>query len=188
MIIPVGSAHVIHVFEGEALPNGAATTYGIRLLGGVFGVDYAAALHDAFADAFMPSLSSRTVLRRTLVKEGPSATGPTFEHGEDRAGGDLAGVATPQVAFLLRKRTAMGGRMNRGRMFLPGVPEGAVDGAGVVVPEMITDLQTACDAFLAAIDTLEGEMVILHSASSDPTSVISLQADSRVATQRRRLR
>lgn len=188
MIIPVGSAHVIHVFEGDTLPNGAATTYGIRLLGGVFGVDYAAALHDAFADAFMPLLCDGTVLRRTLVKEGPSATGPTFEYAEDRPGAVTGSPATPQVAFLLRKRTAMGGRMNRGRMFLPGVPEFSVNGAGVVIPSEIAALQTASNALLAAIDTLQGEMVILHSASSDPTSVISLQADSRVATQRRRLR
>ena len=95
---------------------------------------------------------------------------------------------TPQVAYLVKKLTALGGRRNRGRFYLPGVVESKVDGAGNVLGAFQTTIQTSMDDFMTDTGAADIGVVILHSDGGTPTDVTSLQVEPKVATQRRRLK
>lgn len=108
-------------------------------------------------------------------------------------GTNTSDFTTQNVALLVQKRSDFGGRRNRGRMFMPGVPESAVNEIGELTSTYRNAVQGLLDDWLenlqagGALNT--SNMVILHSsAPSTPTVVTSLTCDSRVATQRRRLR
>jgi hypothetical protein len=96
-------------------------------------------------------------------------------------------------AVLVNKRTALGGRKNRGRWFLPWfITESEVDEIGIITPASVASLQTALNACLVAFQAapIDG-LVILHDSESppphDPTPVVQLQASSLIGSQRRRL-
>jgi hypothetical protein len=107
--------------------------------------------------------------------------------------GALGGSANPQnVATLVRKNTGLGGRRNRGRMFLPGIPEAFTADNGIIAPANVTTLQTAVNLLhsgaLFAASNVDA-MVLLHSTPpTTPTVINSLDVQNLVATQRRRLR
>jgi hypothetical protein len=109
------------------------------------------------------------------------------------------GGAVPQnTAVLVRKLSALGGRRNRGRFFVPGAIETTIEPHGVMATGNIASWQTAADAFLAAVNGAGGvgNMVILHSTEAlpappghpEPTDVTALKVLELCATQRRRLR
>lgn len=96
-------------------------------------------------------------------------------------------------ALLLQKRSEVGGRRNRGRMYIPGVPETACNEVGVLTTTYTNAVKGLCDTFAAEYqDPAEfntSAMVILHSTGDPtPTEVTLLTVDERIATQRRRLR
>lgn len=105
------------------------------------------------------------------------------------------------VAVLVKKQSGLGGRKNRGRMYVPwAANELAVTDVGEITGATYTALQAAADGWLDDIQTGSGaltpvsEMVILHSEAAvtaglpAPTPVVALVVDTFVATQRRRLR
>lgn len=192
MTIPVGFAQATHFFTGNPVPLGAAITYGVDL-GGASPTPESVAedLHGALATTVMGRLPQSLFLQSTLVKFGPDATGPsgTFSTA---VGGSLAGdVAPPNVTWLVRKNTALGGRAGRGRLYLPGVPEELIDNGGVISATDVTAMQTEWDDFLIAVGAANLNMVVLHQPGSPlitPTPITSLQVEGRVATQRTRLR
>lgn len=109
--------------------------------------------------------------------------------------GAASGTYLPQnTAVLVQKRSALGGRKNRGRMYVPFcASEGSVDNVGNIDSTDLGVLQGLADDFLASLlDADPGPalpMVILHSVSSEtPTTVTELRVDPVIATQRRRLR
>lgn len=104
-------------------------------------------------------------------------------------------------AVLIKKNTGLGGRRNRGRMFVPGLAgEASVSNLGVVVESTRLIWQGVADAFLAALEATNGGIVpsqpmqVLHTpdpitgVAPAPTPVSSLTVASTIATQRRRLR
>lgn len=106
--------------------------------------------------------------------------------------GDQTQVALPQnVAMLVRKITATGGRRGRGRMFIPGVPINVINGSGsltgtypATAESVFNDIQTTLEG-LADVETL----VLFHdTAPFTPTPITDLIVQSKLATQRRRLR
>lgn len=104
-------------------------------------------------------------------------------------GGGADPMAPPQVSYLLKKGSGFAGRANRGRIFLPGVEETAVDPGGALTSGAISALQGAANQFLSDLGSLGQEMVILHeNPALTPRVVTSLIVDGRVATQRGRLR
>lgn len=187
LVIPATHCHVQHRFTGTALPFGAATTYG-AVKGAVAPVADAQFFHEAFDQYLMDYLSSGLTLIETLVKWGPNDTGPFAVWGAAVPGRASATTITPNVAYLINKSTALGGKANRGRMYLPGAPEQDLNpdgtlGAGVaaaVNPDLML-----WHADLAGNGT---EMVVLHNGPSAPTPVTFLNLNPRAATQRRRLR
>lgn len=188
MIIPPGYAHIQHFFGGSAAPNGAAVTYGIGGFGFADPESAAVQMHLTFGLTIMPHLALDLQLQETRAKFGPNSTGPFGLHTENISGGVSGGTFPPQVAFLVEKRTAAGGRSGRGRLYLPGIIETLADNGGNIALAVLTGWEGILDDWLADIEAVSTGMFLLHTASSDPTKVTKLSLDPKVATQRRRLR
>lgn len=188
MYIPVGYAHVVHEFTGLAAPLGAAVTYGVAPNGGSFDPTDAQLLHGFFGTHIMPQLDGGLTLSNTIMKYGPNDTGPQVLASGNVNGGVTGEASVPHTAYLIRKQTALGGRANRGRIYLPGTSEASIGESGGLITAKVTSLQTAANAWLAAITGEGMNMVILHTAETIPTVVTALSVDATAATQRRRLR
>lgn len=105
----------------------------------------------------------------------------------DRAGG----VAPPQVAMLITKNTGLGGRRNRGRMFIPFPSEADIEANGRVESSALTVLQGVATALEATanggVGRNNGDLVLLHDrAPTTPTTIVGLVASPLAATQRKR--
>lgn len=104
------------------------------------------------------------------------------------------GAPPPNVALMVKKLTALGGRRFRGRMFLPAVftNEIYVSTAGVIDNAQILVLQPKLNAFKAAVEAYGRSLYLLHSEPEVgfilPTALSALVLDPLVATQRSRLR
>lgn len=110
-----------------------------------------------------------------------------FTGGEIGSGG--AELLPPNNSFLVKKNTALGGRKNRGRAFIPHVQEDEVDGNGNIDSVFVENAQDAFITFNTAVGTaLEVTAgVLLHTDPADtPTPLVSGTWSSKIATQRRR--
>lgn len=192
MPIPAGFAQATWQFSGAALPYGAVVTAGVDLGGAPPApIQVAEDLFSAFGNTIMGQLVADVVLTGCLVKFGPDATGPSAVFSGAIAGSQVNDGSPAQVAFLIRKNTALGGRSGRGRWYVPGVRETSVDEAGNLLQGSIDLMQAEVDDFLIAVGAANLNLVILHQADAPiqvPTALTGMQVDSRVATQRRRLR
>lgn len=124
-----------------------------------------------------------------LVKVGPNSTGPSLFVSTSNQG-DVAGGMTPvNTAALVTKSTTLGGRQGRGRMYWPGVPESSVGDDGSLTGSYVSGLQAALTSFFTALAGLDLDHYLLHTdPATSPTLVQSVVVQSRVASQRRRLR
>lgn len=188
MVIPAQHAQIAHHFGGDALPRGATVTYGVGFIGIPTPNSIAETCHALFALHFLPLMGSSVNMPETIARLGPSPDGPSGSFANPVSGGNSNNHVTPQVSVLIRKRTSSGGRRHRGRFYLPGLIESGVDPGGLLSGDTPAAFQDGADDFLAALATAALPMVILHFDATDPTTVISLDVDARVATQRRRLR
>jgi hypothetical protein len=111
----------------------------------------------------------------------------------------VSGVAASGIllntAYVVQKRTNLGGRRNRGRLYLPGVVDSAVGTDGTLSSGAQSDLQSAVDLWIEGTEAalLAGGATspypcILHADGvGAPPVVQSFAVASRVGTQRRRL-
>jgi hypothetical protein len=188
MIIAPGFAHASFFFTGSGVPLGAACTLGLEYNPAKTVQQTADDCRDNFVATILPVLIQNTGLDHVLVKYGPNDVGPTATSASGVGGSDLSDQAPPNVAYLVRKGTALGGRKNRGRMYLPGVDEGEVLQGGTIQPGKLAGVEAAVDAFMAAMIADGHTLVVLHNGPEIPTEITSLTVDGTVATQRRRLR
>jgi hypothetical protein len=188
VIIPVGFAQATYVFSSGFLPFGAVITHGIsdNLL--KTPDEIAEDLYQAFSDNMLGSLHTSVNFDTVRIKRGPNSTGATGEFTGVLTGGQGGTAAPPNLAYLIEKNTGLGGRRGRGRLFLPGVEEGSVEGDGALGAVMLGGLITQSGLWLADIETAGYNMVLLHSDATAPTEVTSLSVDPRAATQRNRMR
>lgn len=188
MIIPAGFGQCTLNFTGTSLPQGAAVVFGFANAGPqdaeACRIDIATAWYNTIREQMCDSV----IQSSQLVKLGPNDDGPTAAGVGTGAGLLTGSAAPPQVSWLVSKRTALGGRRNRGRMYIPGIPETSVSPFGSIDPTLRQNMEDECDAFLAAIDAAGCPMVILHNTVGTPTLVQSLTVSASVATQRNRLR
>jgi hypothetical protein len=162
-----------------------------------FGTNYTAstdlqAVADAWRDEVMPHISNVWTYVEATARE---AAGAIFTASYSAAGGVADSPCPPNTCALVRKLSILPGRRNKGRLYLPGIREDQVDGAGNLNSSLRTALQTAMDSFHSAVEAIGsgglGQMVILHDSSlgtAPPTTVTGLQVQSLAATQRRRMR
>ena len=187
MVIPIGYAMITHIYTGPSVPRNAVITYGVRNDTGLNVQQVAGACAGAYdASNFDALCSSDCDMVVTRAKLGPTATGPYFDYPFTTGGAGTASGGA-QVALLFQKITEGGGRRGRGRLFVPGTPEAAVDPGGRLTSGTMT---TATDAGQALLDELESRdlpMYLLHDdVSTAPNLVLGLVPSPFVATQRRR--
>lgn len=192
MLIPVGYAQINLKFTGVGAPFGAQMTFGVQNENEetpsevIDDVIQSVTTADLFGN-----VSSAVGVTSILCKLGPNKTGGMLELPANLPGKVGAQASPPQVCYLVRKTTLTGGRMAQGRWFIPGVPEAGVDASGIVSNEYVTATQTALDSFLNQLQTRGIPMFLLHTdeaSGMEPIPVARLAMQTRVATQRRRLR
>lgn len=207
-VIPVGFADISQFINLTGDNDPLAITYGIDISAGPFTQPDLAECRNAYVTGFlnfMPPFYSVGSIRAVV---GVDAGDPVvIESGGTDPGTDTATGHLPQnCALLVTKRTASGGRRNRGRMYIPGLlGDAAVDNLGNLMSGIETTYQGSADAFLSALTdsgvTNVASMVILHTYGWNggvdpglpvgfpaPTPVTSLDVQGTIGTQRRRLR
>lgn len=93
--------------------------------------------------------------------------------------------ATPQAAAILKLTTALRGRTNRGRIYLPWVREDAVT-AAVLDSTLLASTQTAWATFITALSGAGFKLVVASYVTSVANDVTATRIEQRLATQRRR--
>lgn len=188
MEIPTGFSQVNVRFEGNGYTRGAEV---------VFGVDNDAALSPAALAAFVSTewqlsllglQGTAITLREIKVKNGPTDTGPEATISVGEPGTDAGNTLPPNSAVLVKKLTALGGRMHTGRMFFPGATETQTDGAGKLTTSALSDYQDGFDAFFTAMSGGDLPVALLHTDATTPDLLTSFQVMQLMASQRRRLR
>jgi len=150
----------------------------------------------SYLDNVMPVLASsvnlstaRYVDLRTLDGDSGPISGLT---GFPASGGGGDNGAPPNVTYLLRLEISGGRASRNGRMYLPGVNEAEVNGFGVIDSEQVDGLNIATGNFFTDITAGDnGYLGVLGKTSTGSylmRSVIDVNVDTKVATQRRRLR
>lgn len=122
------------------------------------------------------------------LKQGPSDLGPTFEVSTIRSGTLNENPTPPNTALLARKQvTGVSGR-RWGRFFVPGLNEAQVADGGSLTGPYFTSAAVAVNNWFEGLAAIYGGVFVYPNDSSDPRPVESYDAQSLVATQRRRLR
>lgn len=188
MIIPENYAQITFTFDGNGLRYPAASTLGVGLVGPPTPTEVAIDAGDLFETHILPNLNASVNLDAVRVKFGPNDDGPAGEFSYGVAGGSAGSGAAPNLAYLVQKRTNLGGRRGRGRMYLPGVSEGDVGSDGVIDSSALSALQADLDAFFTAMNAADLSPVLLHNDVGSPTVIQSLNLATVAATQRRRMR
>lgn len=191
-VIPSGYAQLNIAFAGQAQPNGAQVVFGLKLPVGAEITAISDMIEGAIDTANMKDfVDNESKLDYFLLKFGPNATGPQAIRNLDVTG-DMGGDGlVPSVAVLARKLTLDGGRAGRGRTYWPFVLASATDDGGNLTGTWRSDYETMLNNFLGAISVGEANLCVLHGEDSPitiPSLINSFSVQSKVATQRRRLR
>jgi hypothetical protein len=188
LFIPAGFAQGAWRFSLSGDPEVMVTTIGIDL-------DEATPQQaaDQFADLWTQHFPGNnmaagwTYLGATL-RVGTGAA-PLIVEAPRNVPGTGPGNSLPSnCALLVKKRTALGGRSGRGRMFVPltSVGEEGVTPNGFMSAALTGVLQGVYTSIWGAMS-----FVLLHDSLSPvtvPTALTSLIVDPQIATQRRRMR
>ncbi len=193
LVIPGGFSQAIYRFSLAGDAEEMIFTLGIIGPGSGTAEQLIADLHAAFVSAWPAAnlLSGYTFLGIRLIVGNTGGAPIVFDGTQAPVVGTNSGPALPpNCAFLVRKRTPLGGRAHRGRMYLPagvGVGEDSVPATGVMLEAQRSALQTRVNTAFGGTNK-----AILHDSLTpgalSPTTITSLFLDPRLATQRRRLR
>jgi hypothetical protein len=191
--IPVGFAQVAYRFSLVGDPEVMIATMGAGLEGNPAGWQ---GILDSRADQFIAGFPAGSMAQgwtflgcRAAANEGGG--GSTIYEAPRSYVGEVVTETVPQnCALLVRKGSASPGRRGRGRMYLPpfGLSENQVSKNGMLDPAFVSSAQAKVIAAFGAFDNFILHATSLNSATPAPSEVTSLVVDTRIATQRRRLR
>ena len=193
MIIPSGYAQINYRFTGTSLPESAECTLGVAI-SAFAGTPNEAATEIAglWNSSQMDNLHAPSVkLTEVEVKYGPAETGPTGVWAGDIPGAASGVADSPNTAILVKKITASGGRAGRGRMYVPGAPAEKISEAGTLDTTWAPLMQGVLGDFYEDMGLAGFLPYLLHGVGSpltSPTLITNFTLDTKVATQRRRLR
>lgn len=190
MIIPPGFGQVALPFSRPGLSRQQFVVFGIdnNTLSTVPN-EVANDVQQAVADTLVAQVDSQVTVGPAQVTINAGGGPLSGEADSSDAGESNWSNTPPNVAMLVRKITATPGRKGRGRLYFPWMlPDEAVDEIGLIDSTSLGVRQSTMNAFLLALDTNGVPMVVLHNDSTAPSPVTSLQVQSLIATQRRRLR
>lgn len=113
----------------------------------------------------------------------------------DQTGGLTSTVGAPNGSMLFRKQTGLRGRRGQGRAYWPYMAsEADISDDGIVAPARLTTINNALQAVTTAWQTDQVFQVLLQGDEgttppySPPPTVNGFFCDSKIATQRRRMR
>ena len=196
LIVPVGYGLWQFSQTHATIAHVSVTTWGFKVATPPYTQAQLASALAAYAAAVRPLHDAEVTYNKAVALIGND--GPAIRY---EATGVVAGSRTSQTilppndTYLIKKTTSFAGRRYRGRAYIPYVASLGVTQTG----SLQSAEQTILNATAAALfSTLVGggpnasELSILHSESPlsglpAPTPVISLLAESVIATQRRRL-
>lgn len=150
-----------------------------------------------------PAIDSNVTLAPpfAVMGTGTTVTVQAVASGAAVVGGNAGTYAPPNCALLVKKNTGVGGKANRGRMYIPFIlPTTAVAENGTLDPGTVTAVNVRLANFLAQLVTDSTPMVISNKVFNVPLpphyvtqinagpAVGSFVAEGVVATQRRRVR
>jgi hypothetical protein len=197
LVIPPGYAQFSFFVTNATVGHRCVWSIGGKLNGSGLAPTQGALLFTHVSDALKPLWDSQVVQTGFHALIGND--GPPFALDVTGSVPGTASTGTmlpPNVTMLFKKGTLFAGRAYRGRAYLPFVEGTYVNEAGVIQSTLLTKMVTAAAALLAAPSTssLTGvdNWALLHRAEEGatappPTSIMTIQATDRVATQRRRL-
>jgi hypothetical protein len=196
--LPVGAGRYSHRFSLAGSSEVIVVTGGVLLEAGVSDVQGAAdALHLAMVTFWQAVGTTNIVLEETTLAARLTAGGELIVAQKLLTAG---GINAPPIlpsnsTFLIKKRTVEGGRANRGRWYLPGVREGSVDDLGTIAAATVANMTTRAEDYRTTVagSPLIAGLALLHSPrplvlQPPPTIITQMVCDSKIATQRRRLR
>lgn len=202
-------------------PQPMYTTLGVRPL--VPPLDMGAAQHvyEAFIQSMMANVAAEVQCSGVILRvRQDDGTDQVFEFVpvSNKVGTAPGNAAPNNTAYIFEKLTQRGGKRGRGRMFVPGIPEGQVDAAGNIVAAYASGVQTNLNTFYAnlignpvGIPGDAVQPVLFHGNTTTttrsapgtnprtvtittgapgpaPDDITGFALDPRVGTQRRRLR
>jgi hypothetical protein len=205
VIIPSGYVQVALNYTGTNFFSGrAATVLGFEVQGAEITElgEVAAAVAASWIEHIGPQTDTQVTLDTVRVVTETAAG----ELSVATAGGADLQDTPPQVATLVRYSTPVRGRRGRGRSYLPGLLASThVSTQGIISTPRLEVIQGIVDSFFEQLATdfsaQLGQVILQHTTPTGPSApenpsppldpppaVASRSVDSRVATQRRRLR
>lgn len=190
--IPAGYGLVRHHIITPGGNGHAFNIYGVKLHGTPTAAAVVAAVHSTFGTNVMGHITSDNQLTDTLVTVN---NGGVLSQSTDTT--PVSGASTPpsvpgQVCLLVQKETGVIGKHFHGRMYTPGVADVHLDTTrDNWLAAFVSSAQTDYNNFLADLQAgvVTDNMVLLHRDLAVPPTVVSfLNVESKLATQRRRLR
>ena len=192
--VPVGYHNAVYRFALDGDAEEMVFSLGVDNVSADGPSVIAEGLFDAAVDAgsFASPANMCSVYRMTGVTLYTAELGGSLvtEHNEISQGTASAAPLPSNCAVLVQKRTGVGGRQFRGRIFCPPFQSGESnisatgDHGGT-----LAELQSEWGQFLAAIVGEAYSPVLFHTAEGvPPTPITQLIVDGKIATQRRRLR
>lgn len=193
-IIPVGFANARFIFQCNGIVDEMGFSIGFDVGLGQDATSIAIDAESAFATTVWGNGANAsdqyTFVGVSVTEMGVS--GPFLGQQFTNTPGTLTNAVPPSnLSLLVNKQTALGGRKNRGRIFMPTaiVFEVEVDQAGDLTSGTVAGQQTNWAAFFAALGTATLTPYLLHSNPADaPTEITGFLVQSKMATQRRRMR
>lgn len=183
LIVPPGYSQVSFIHNNPS-PTGSKVVWSIGISAPPT-EDYL----DGFSGWWLGDMAPLTAANLTLERIEMRNQVAVLERTMADTGLGSAAYYAPQVTALVQKRTGMAGRANRGRMNWPMVlREEDVDAGGTISSGRVTSIQGTADSLMALATSTGDELVLFHSASSDPTIITQLLAAPQTATLRRRNR
>jgi len=160
-------------------------------------------IQNSFAFDFKSALDTEVSIQRTKTLKGNGTVDPEMGLSVAAATPGVFAFSgtTPNTAILLQKRTAFGGRRNRGRVYLPWfLNEGNVNEVGLIVPAGLASVQASVTSWFGSAN-IGSAMVIANRVYDLPWDnparqlleinigkpVTALVLSNMAATQRRRM-
>jgi hypothetical protein len=199
LIIPPGFANLTWHFDGPFQSKEATFSIGVEVADGVTNYDQLAQDgYDAFTSAWpQGDLSDQVALTRVTALVGNDGAPLVGEYGLNYPGNQAWTLPPPNVAVVMKKKTANAGVQYRGRCYLNNgfLSEAGVSNTGELDGGWRSTLIGNAGDFLTGLNAKARieRVVLLHSqpqegAAPVPTTVTSFTIDAIAATQRRRLR
>ena len=194
--IPVGFGEAAVVFTCAGQTRTPEITFGFQAISATDPNAIAATIFNDWVANFVPAaLASTWAVKQVMVSLNLGSGIVDGLDASGSAGSASFNAMSIAVCGLLRKQTALGGRANRGRCYLPAgyLGELSVDQAGVIDGALVSATTGRWQTFITDLAGDDLPMVLLHSGPvggpfADPTGVDTGFCENLVATQRRRQR